>query len=185
MQNLVGSLVAVVSLLLGTAGLRADDQVWRELPETVEGYGETPEAAKSVALSKAKEAVAHYLAANYPEIRVEITVTYLERREIAVLVRGPGVVRQENEPPVYHVIYRLNKLTDQHLSELRERSRVPWMFQRHRQAALVLVGLVLAVLAFMGYLRLDEATHGYYAGRLLSGAVAVVALAVLALWWWL
>jgi hypothetical protein len=185
MQNLVGALVAAVSLLLGPAGLRADDQAWKELPETVEGYGETPEAAKSVALSKARDAVAQYLAANFPQIRVDLSAKYLERKEIVVQVRGLGVSKQGNDPAIYHVVYRINKLTDQQLGELRDRSRVPWMYQRHREAALVLAGLVLALLALMGYLRLDEATHGYYAGRLLGAAVVLVALAVLALWWWL
>jgi hypothetical protein len=185
MRTFAGLLTAV-TLLAGPAGLRADDvpSVSQEWQETVEGVGKTREAAHAAALKEAEAAVSRYLVANYPEIRWNPSGEYLKRTGIATLYRGPNRV-DDLDGSLYHVVYRLNRLNEHHLADLRELSRVPWMYQRHRQAALVLGGLVLSLLVFVGYLRLHEMTHGYYATRLFVVAAGLVALIGYAVWSWL
>jgi len=48
---------------------------------------------------------------------------------------------------------------------------------------LILGGLVLALLVSAGALRLDEATHGYYSGRLFVLAVGFLTLIGSGIWW--
>ena len=127
--------------------------------------------------------VLEYLVSNHPDIRWRPSAEYLQRTEIIVLIRGPSRVDETKEDSLIYVVYRVNRLSARHLANLRDLSRVPWMYQRHRQAALALGGLVLALLVFAGFLRLDEATHGYYSGRLLGTAAGLVVLVSFAIWW--
>ncbi len=186
MRLLAGPLLAVLTLLTGRVPARADDPAHGstgELPDKVEGEGDTREAATKQALLKAREEVWQYLIAKYPDISVKPTAEYLQRSGIVVRIQGPSRADGKNGEGPFHVVYRIQRLTSHHLADLRELSRVPYMGPRHRQAALVLGGLVLALLVFAGYLRLHEATHGYYAGRLLAAAAVLIALVGFAMWW--
>ena len=66
-----------------------------------------------------------------------------------------------------------------------EEARVQEMHERHHQAALVVGGAMLALLLFTGMLRLDEATHGYYSGRLFAVAAILVTLIGFGTWWFM
>jgi hypothetical protein len=186
MRLLAASLLAVFTLLAGGVAARAENSARGpvgELRERIEGEGETREAATRQALAKARDEVWEYISAKHPDLTIKPTGEYLQRLGIVVRIQGPDRVGGKNGDGPFRVVYRVQPLTSHHLADLRELSRVPYMGPRHRQAALVLGGLVLALLVFAGYLRFDEATHGYYAGRLFTAAAALVALVAFGVWW--
>jgi hypothetical protein len=56
------------------------------------------------------------------------------------------------------------------------------VLERHKLLGRVLAGLVIALVVIAGYLRLEEATRGYYTQMLRLAAVTLVSLAAFALW---
>jgi hypothetical protein len=186
MRTIAGMLLVVVARLAGPAAARADDAppARPEWPAEVRGEGRNPEAATNAALTRAKDAVWQYLVVNYPDISWQPTTEYLRRR-LAVCVQRPERADPKDKNSDFSVVYRVNKLTQHHLAELREFSRAPWMYRRHRQTAVVLGGLVLVLLVCASGLRFDEATHGYYTGRVLGAAAALTALVGYGVWWWI
>ena len=180
MRCLGGSLLTVLALLAGGTAVRADRRAQPDdLPESVKGKGETPEAAMRAALDEARGAFEQYLNARYPEIQARPTVEFLRRTHLVERVAEPYLAQDQGR---FEVLYRLRRPQESQLDELRERSRLPYMAPRHRQAAVVLGGLVLVLLVLAAYLRLDEATHGYYAGRLFGAAAVLVAVVAYLVW---
>jgi hypothetical protein len=180
MRLLAGPMLTVAALVAGPLYVRADNPSPPppDLPTTVAGEGDSEAVATNTALEDAHKKVCKYLRAKYPDIEVKPTAEFLQRARIINRIQGP-----DRRGVTWTVSYRVELPTSRLVEELRELSRVPYMGQRHRQAALVLGGLVLALLVLAAYFRLDEATRGYFAGSLLAVAGALIALIGGAVWW--
>lgn len=147
---------------------------------TEDGYGRTPQDAEEVALKKAQESVTTFLLKQYGDLG-----GWMPKPES---LREAGVVRPEGSPEtvqldgrqVQHVRVRV-ELTPTYLGQVQEFARAQRIEQRHLVLARVLAGLVVLVVVVAGYLRLEEATRGYYTRLLRLAGVGVLVLAGLAL----
>ena len=146
---------------------------------------EKKETAREIALAKARERVAQALTATYPEVG--------DWQPSLDDLRKHGLVRSEGQPQrvqvgdeeAWQVVFRVDVTTPK-LQELRKlamhQALLHRLQQRHKSVALVLAAVVALLLVVAGYLRLEEATRGYYTGLLRLGAAALLLLAGAGLW---
>jgi hypothetical protein len=153
---------------------------------SVVGYGTDVSGAREVAREKLVQAVADFQASQSPPltgvpsvqlIGTDIKETVLQEKVVVadqkdqtIKIEMQGVnLKVEVTPSFYD---RLVKLDRQQRKEDRQ-----WLLAR--LLAIFAVGFV----AVGGYLRLDEATKGYYTGLLRLGAVALVGAVGVGLWY--
>jgi hypothetical protein len=73
------------------------------------------------------------------------------------------------------------EVTSDQAREIQKHARQERMISRHRLTAYLLGGLVCVLLVITGYLRLEEATKGYFTHPLRLAAIGIVILIILAL----
>jgi hypothetical protein len=151
----------------------------------VDAYGRTPERARAVALAKACDAVAELLrkkigGPDWQPPSGELDPDHLIDLKV-ITPKGDPEPRDLNGERGVVARYRV-QLTAEYVSEVHKSARAQRQVERHLLLARGLgVGVVL-LLVVAGYLRLEEATRGYYTALLRLAAVAVVALAGLGVW---
>jgi hypothetical protein len=89
-------------------------------------------------------------------------------------------VKLDPGEPAQHAQVRV-EITGRYLQEVQKLAREERMQQRHLLLARVLVGLVALLMVVAGYLRLEDATRGYYTTLLRVAAVGILVLAGLGL----
>jgi hypothetical protein len=146
---------------------------------------EKKETAREMALAKARERVAQTLTATYPEVGDwQPSLDDLRKHSLVRPEGQPQRVRVGDEE-VWQVVYRVDVTTPK-LQELRKlamhQALLHRLEQRHKSVLLVLAAVVALLLVVAGYLRLEEATRGYYTGLLRLGAAALLLLAGAGLW---
>jgi hypothetical protein len=148
---------------------------------TVPAYGETDEKALDRAQQKAWEQVCDYLASQNPPIHWRPDVGWVSKH--LVKARPPGKVVDTDDPVLGKAYLRTLtvEVGEKDYARVVELDRQELMKQRQLLLARVLAGLVALLVAVVGYLRLDEATKGYYTLWLRLGAVSLVAGVGLAL----
>jgi len=177
MRTTVGLLLIAVLIVAPRAPRAAARDTEPRLYQEVRGKGETAEAARRNAFDNARELIIFDLRYN-PEIDVRVVSrSFLEKSGMVHLNE------MNRDGPPFEVTGRV-KVELKNILALRELTRIQSMHQRHRQAALLLGGVVLGLLVLAGLLRLDELTRGYYTSRLLLVALALLALIVSALALW-
>jgi hypothetical protein len=150
----------------------------------IDGYGETALGAETVAQERAQQKVEEELSERFaatgwqpPADKVK-TRYLLEKGVIrSVKTERVKVDGAERWRAIYHV-----EINNSYLSTLKEIAREQRMIERHFLLARVLAAVVVVLLAVFGYLRLEDATRGYYTRALRLGAVGLVVLAGLGLW---
>src|SRR5579885_3356686 len=183
--------VCLVALGLRTSAERARGQAPPQLRGSaprviypipdVEYFGETPKDAEQGALHAATEKVASYFHQNVPVLCdwVPSEETLVNRRVIS-LIGEPEQVEMQG-----HVYYKARvqvELSTKNLGELAEEARTVRMHDRQLLLARLLAGAVAVLLVISGYLRLEDATRGYYTTLLLLAAVAGGAVVGVGLW---
>jgi hypothetical protein len=176
-----------VVLVLVAAGVRAANKVDRPSREaevstsgsddryrswTITAYGETHDKAKQRAEEKAWEKVCEYLARQEPPIHWRPDVNWVTNN----LVKGPSpakLVEMGDLGKAYEQTLTV-KVEPKDYQKLVEQDRQELMRQRQLLLARILAGVVALLVAVVGYLRLDEATKGYYTLWLRLGALALV-----------
>jgi hypothetical protein len=157
----------------------------------VDGYGRTPEAAEQIALERARAKVEEYLRANYearfgwraPEslLRPEDL-----RQKWGVVVHGHKAEKRQlkvvdGDDLAYRATAQV-QITPQYQAEVNRLVREHQVLGRHLIAVRVLAGLVIVLVVVAGYLRLEEATRGYYTTLLRASAAGILLLTAGALW---
>jgi hypothetical protein len=142
-------------------------------PWTVTGYGVTGDAARQAALKKAREKVLDYLARQNPPVRWQPDADWVQN-----LVEGGQPKQVEVDDPVlgkkvYEQTYRV-ELGHKQYREALEKDRQEIVVERQLLLARILAGIIALLVAVIGYLRLDEATKGYYTLWLRLGALTLV-----------
>lgn len=151
----------------------------------VDGYGETPDKARQVALARGRQRVAELLETRLGRSGWRPT---LEQLETEYLVRF-GVLTPRGEPEPAPVQgermlvarYRV-ELTPEYLREVVRQARQEKVQERHLLLARVLAAILAVTLVTAGYLRLEEMTCGYATQLLRAAAVVLLGLAGVGLW---
>ena len=143
-----------------------------------DGYHDTDEGAEKAALQAVQEWVTK-------DLRIGWTppVEYLRAKG---MVRVGEPTTAENLKDLSRTVKRVHVtllITRPQLEEMQDRARQE--VRQHRQAVSfrVLAGLVVLLLVLGGYLRLEEATRGYYTGLLRITAASLVLLVAAGLWY--
>jgi hypothetical protein len=137
------------------------------------GVAHTGDDAKKLALDEAREKIGEYLAKQEPPIQWRPDAQYLEEKKM--------VKFSESEPAEFGLEKDLRKVTatvevtSTTFQDMQDQDRK--LRARDRQTFLgkMLAGMVAGLAAVAVYLRLDEATKGYYSLWLRLGSVALVA----------
>jgi len=164
-------------------------------PKTTEivGYGETKEGARREALRLTQEWVEGEVRGqlkegwSFPQDKLDPRTM----EDLAVIDRQPKEPTRDDDVGGWRAEYAVT-LTPQYVQAVAESARKDYVDQEKaerkdtagRRLGLVfrvLGGAVVVLLVVAGYLRLEEATHGYYTGLLRAAAIGVVVLAALAM----
>jgi hypothetical protein len=145
------------------------------------GLGPSVQDAEDNALDQCREWVAEQLRRRYGERSWAPSVAQLQRDNILWPADSP--TRELLSDGVYYKVVYTVTLTPAHWQKFEERIQHQRVEERHHLMVLVLIGIAVALGVLSVYLYLEEATKGYYTGLLRLGALAVVVLAVLGLWW--
>jgi hypothetical protein len=143
-----------------------------------DGYDDTDEGAEQAALRDVQEWVAKDLRLGWAP-----PAEYLRAKG---MVRVGEPTTAENLKDLSRTVKRVHVtllITRPQLEEMQDRGRQE--VRQHRQAVLfrVLAGLVVLLLVLGGYLRLEEATRGYYTGLLRITAASLLLLVAAGLWY--
>ena len=142
-----------------------------------DGYGVAEDDAALNAVKAAADKVAEYLSSKYGE-----TFTEDRLKELPKELKSRGIVGEPTfeikEMPYSHEKMQEAfvdvRLTDQQEKELRTEARTDRQKGRLRTAGMALAGLMALLLVGGGYLRLEEATKGYYTTLLRVAALGIL-----------
>jgi hypothetical protein len=146
-------------------------------------YGKTAEAAKQLALDGARDWVAVYLTEQSPPLQWRPDAEYLQQNKM-VAFSDPETVRvgPEGHEEEFQQVTATVEVTNKTFSDMQEQDRklradLRKLVSKDRQTLLakILAGVVATLAAVAIYLRLDDATKGYYSLWLRLGSVALVA----------
>jgi hypothetical protein len=145
-----------------------------------EGFGQTVEAAEQMALEEANG----WIAKNLP-IGWVPSPDYLRTKGMVRFGEPTTRVFEEpvadvKEAKVVHATLLINR---GQLDEMQEQGRQEVRQQRQGVSVRVLAGLVALLLVLGGYLRLEEATRGYYTSLLRLTAAILLMCVAAGLWY--
>jgi hypothetical protein len=154
-----------------------------EFEAKAEGYGVQQEDATEDAVKDACHKIQEYLASKYGE-KFTPTEAELKAKQI---VGQPEFETADNltltqeaaRKPVIKAVVPV-KISAEQVKEFREEARKVRVGGRMKTTGVILAGLIALLLVGGGYLRLEEATKGYYTTLLRVAAVTVLG-AILAL----
>lgn len=148
----------------------------------VDGYDlEDPQAAQEAALRKAHESVEKYVREHYPTLNWEPTLEQLEKARVVQVEGTPGTHKLDNGEEVQEAHAKV-EMTRDYREALQRMVLHQHTRQRQWTAARGLAGFVALLLVCAGYLRLDEATRGYYTRLLRLAALGVLVGVGVGLW---
>jgi hypothetical protein len=189
-RSLYSSLLALALIAAARTPAQADGRAGDPVkpagqgpnPSWVEvGYGETPAGAQQMALNVAAESAVHFLREHHPHLGWIPSQAFLRERGI---VRPEGEVEEKTiRDQKVQVAHARVEITEQSLREIRDRAREErkaqrqqLKVQRHGATGKALGGVVALLVVIAGYLRLEEATRGYYTRLLRATALALLLL---------
>jgi hypothetical protein len=160
---------------LAKAGSSAklDSIRWQETAK-VPALGENLKQAEDVALWIARDKVCEYLHEKTPLSDWTPSVAYVKEK----LVKESSEQGKDPKSWVVHVV-----ITEGDYQEMLRLDRAVRAQQRMFWLGKILAGIVIALTAVVGYLRLDEWTKGYYTTWLRLGVVSLLGGIGIGLWW--
>jgi hypothetical protein len=169
----------------GVAGApRAQNPTWE-----VKRYGETADDARDLAFAAACDEVASYFRHYVPALGdwAPTQQTLLDKNVLS-LIDAPQLKQIEKPQPdrpegrsAFEARVKV-EITPRSLEEMSKEARQDRMGDRQALLARLLAGAVALLLVTTGYLRLEDATRGYYTTLLRLAAAGVVALVGAGLW---
>ncbi len=153
-------------------------------------FGKTEEAAKGLATNDARDWLDNYLAEQHPPFKWRPDVDYLQKNHMLTFSEAKTIeVGDEDEREKFQEVTLTVEVTNKIYSDMLEQDRKLRDDERKavakdRQTLLgkLLAGLLAGLVAVAGYLRLDEATKGYYTTWLRVASVALVATIGAGVW---
>jgi hypothetical protein len=173
---------SLIALVLLAAGLRAAPSQHKvaasgdsKYPSwTVTAWGETPQDGYEVALDKALKEVDDYLARQNPSGHWKPTRDWVDKNLVKSRHHEVNKNFQDDKGKEGYDVTLNVDVGPKQYREMLENDREVRVQQRELILARVLAGVVALLLAVVGYLRLDEATKGYYTLWLRLGALGLV-----------
>ncbi len=149
-----------------------------ELDTEVEGYGLKPDDAYKDAVEAGRKAVESYLANKYGESYMP-SADELNSKHIVSLLAEPEpantpLTNEVSNSRMLKAVVTV-KLNSDQVKELRNAARQERAVGRLKTTGFGLIGLVALLLIGGGYLRMEEATKGYYTTLLRVAALGLVA----------
>jgi hypothetical protein len=141
---------------------------------TITAYGLSPDKAEEVALNKARDQVRAYLAHLDPPVRWQPEARWIDENLVKTRTAPQQVA--SDDPLLDKAFERTLQVEvgPKQYREIVEHDRQECMEQRQLLLARILAAVVALLVAVVGYLRLDEATKGYYTLWLRLGALGLV-----------
>jgi hypothetical protein len=158
----------------------ANDPAW-----VVEGYGESAADAEEDSLRRARQSVQEYLDKHYGSLASAPSLEQLQKAGVVGLEGSPELRKLEDSDKVMYevqVAHAQVKLTRGYREGLQKLVLLQHTRQRQWLTARVLAGVVALLLVCGGYLRLEEATRGYYTRLLRLAALGTLAGVGAGLW---
>jgi hypothetical protein len=147
----------------------------------VKRFGETADDAKELALPAARDEVVSYFRRNVPALGDWVpTVEALQNKNVISLLGEPQPIGPDGTGPIEAKVKV--EITPKSVQELVTEARTERMHDRQFLLARLLAGAVAVLLVTAGYLRLEDATRGYYTTLLRLAAVGLVAVVGAGLW---
>jgi hypothetical protein len=145
-------------------------------------FGKTQAEAKEYALADVSDAVAKYLTKTYGDLGWTPTPEFLTKNN-AVQYDQPKETQVDGEPGVevtahVEMTLPLREKMQKEVNRLQDAGREEVVKQREWLLAKIVGGLVALCLVVAGYIKLEEATRGYYTTLLRVAAGGLVLLAV-------
>lgn len=193
--------LALVAVVLVVADLRTSESVAaskgrgkpapatvrepQPVEDVVDGYGETEDKARKLALERAQKRVRELLVERFRQTSWQPREEQLDTEFLA----RHGVVTKRGEPEAAPLMgekmlvarYQVG-LTESYLSEVIRQARSEKVQERHLLLGRVLAGILAVVLVAAGYLRLEEMTRGYATQLLRALAIGLLTLVGAGLW---
>ncbi len=178
------ALLALAFLVAARAEVRAARPGHEEAVKTVEAYNTVEADARLTALELGEKEAQRLVRARFAPLGWEppaerLEKEYLEKQRVLQVEVTEKVKRLDGD--YYKAVCRID-LNAAYLGELGQLAREHRMVQRHLLAGRLLAGLVVLLVVVWGYLRLEDATRGYYTRLLRVGALGLVALTAAVLW---
>ncbi len=156
--------------------------IWKT--EVTGDFETTPEVARKDALLKAAGQVAGYMQDRFPGFRYQPTPKFLtDHRMVDEAAPESEIIDSLPDKPTMHKQKVTVELRDYHLAQLLQEDRRERSVDRLWQGGRVLGGIVVALLALIGYVRLDDWTKGYFSLALKFTALTLAVAGVILLWW--
>jgi hypothetical protein len=154
---------------------------------SVPAIGKSEDDARQVALRNARAEVMNYLNHTYGDIGWEPTIEFLTREGVVKLDSPQLVVVQGEDEKRFGVVARIDwsweqmKKMQEQVNRAQGKAVESVVWSRLILSARVLAGLLVLALVLAAYIRLEEATRGYYTVLLRLAAGGVVTLAAVGL----
>jgi hypothetical protein len=163
--------------------------------EVVSGYGETASAARANALREAQDWLERELRtelkSGWSVPRKQLEPAYLEKMGVINVEKADKPTPDPEAGGAMRQQYKVT-LMPQYVNAVVKESREEWVAHENQErqghavvrqhvVLRVLGGVLALLLVVAGYLRLEEATRGYYTALLRVAALGVLATVVLAL----
>lgn len=148
----------------------------------VEGWGETPEDAKQMALERARREILAYFAQQHQPLEWRPPLAYIQRH----LIKDSDPLQGDNlEEPVrqWSGLRLWVEITPDKKQAILQQDRGVRSESRMLLLGKLLVGVVALLGAVAGYLRLEEMTKGYYTAWLRLSAIGFVSAVGAGIWW--
>src|SRR5262249_4326533 len=144
----------------------------------------TPDAARKDALLKAAGQVAGYMKDRFPGFRYQPTPKFLtDHRMVDEAAPDSEVIDILPDKPTMHKQKGTIELRDYHPAQLLKQGRRERSVDRFRQGGRAPGGIVGALLALIGYVRLDDWTKGYFSLALKFTALTLAVAGIALLCW--
>jgi hypothetical protein len=164
-----------------TTNATAPDAAFKQ---NVEGFGETEDDARNGAIEKAVEKVADYLKEKHHETDYKPSPGFLQEHK---MIPPTGDIPVTNNPirdlPNMKKATLEVRVSDENVKLMQEEARQQRVAQRQHWLSVGLAGFIALLLVGAGYLRLEEATKGYYTGLLRVTALTFLGAAAGAIWY--
>jgi hypothetical protein len=140
-----------------------------------------PETAEKIAVENARENFEKELTRRFGEYDWKVSTEELRRQGLIEVGDAEPFVLDKDQPPLVVKEAKI-RVTHKFLQELGDQARAERKYERQMVLARVLIGAVVLLLTVAGYLRLEEATKGYYTWILRAAVVGVMVATGAALW---
>jgi hypothetical protein len=155
----------------------------------VTAEGSSPQAARQEAIRIASERVTEYMRKRFPDFRYVPTTKFMVEHRLvddgnSEKKEPKGAIATSLTSPDEWTMHTLSiDLREPQVEQLLSEDRHERGVERLWEAGHVLSGLIVMLIAFVGYVRLDDWTKGYFSLPLKLGALTLAVAGPVVMWW--